>query len=76
MPLTTQVGRLERALAAVPRDDVRVVVTDLTGLDGPDLQAALDGLASGETSPFVLIGGRLVCTGSVDVEAVLAALAG
>ncbi len=48
---------------------------DLYDLDGADRDAALDAIVAGAPSPFVLVGGRLVCTGSIEVDAVLGALA-
>lgn len=74
MPVEHQVGRLERALVSRGRDRVRVAVTDLLDLPEVERHAALDAMVADEPSPYVLIGGRMVCTGSVDVEAVLAAL--
>ena len=75
MPVAFQVQRLRDALAAHLGIGFAVLDTDLYSLAGAERDAALDALGAGEPSPFVLLGGRLVCAGSVEVSAVLDALA-
>lgn len=74
MPVERQIERLESALAACGRDRVRIALTDLLDLAEAERHAALDAMVADEPSPYVIVGGRVVCTGSVDVEAVLASL--
>lgn len=75
MPVSAQIERLNRALAAREGDGFVVLSADLYSLEGSELDAALDAMVAGASSPFVLIAGRLVCTGAIEVPAVLAALA-
>jgi hypothetical protein len=74
MPVSAQMERLRRELAATGRTDVSVVDVDLYSLVGSERDVALDAVVAGKPSPFVLLGGHLVCTGSVEVPTVLAAL--
>jgi len=79
MPVSLQVERLKRALAARASDagsdgTVTVLEAELYALTGADRDAALDALVAGEPSPYVLLAGRLVCAGAVDSAAVLGAL--
>ena len=76
MPVSVQVDRLRRELAARFDGRYRVLDTDLYSLEGAERDAALDAVVAGEPSPFVLLDGRLVCTGAVELEAVLVALPG
>ena len=75
MPVAFQVQRLKDAVTERFGTGVAVNDTDLYSLAGAERDAALDALGAGEPSPFVLLGGRLVCAGSVEVSAVLDALA-
>ncbi len=75
MPVSVQIDRLRRELAGRSAAGVQVVETDLYALEGPDRDAALDAVVDGEPSPFVLMAGKVVCTGAVEIDAVLAALA-
>jgi hypothetical protein len=74
MPVSVQIARLERELASAVGGGFVVENTDLYSLEGSERDAALDAVVAGEPSPFVLMSGRLVCTGAVDVVAVLEAL--
>ena len=74
MPVSFQVDRLRNALAERFGDGYSVLAVDLYSLEGADRDAALDALGAGEPSPFVLIDGRLVGAGEVEVAAVLEAL--
>ena len=49
---------------------VRVVETSLYHLSGDERGAAIDALSSGAELPLVIAGGRVVCTGALDVEAI------
>ncbi len=75
MPVSLQIERLKRQLGDRLGNGFAVVSTDLYGLEGAERDAALDALVDGEPSPFVLLNGRLVCTGAVNLDAVLGALA-
>ena len=75
MPVTFQVERLNDALKERIGTGFSVRAADLYSLEGAERDAALDALGAGEPSPFVLLDGRLVCAGSVEVSAVLEALA-
>lgn len=75
MPVSLQVQRLRLDLARRVGDAVSVLEVDLYALTGADRDAALDALVAGAPSPYVLIGGRLVCTGAIDLEAIRAVLA-
>ena len=75
MPVSRQIEDLERALRSRVGKGTMVRNVDLYSLEGAERDAALDAVVAGEPSPFVLMGGRLVCTGVVDVNAVFDALA-
>lgn len=76
MPVSVQIDRLRVELGDRFERAPAVVSVDLYGLDpGPELDAALDAVVAGESSPFVLVGGRVVCIGKVDIDSVVAALA-
>ena len=75
MPVSLQIERLRRELAGRFGDGFLVLSTDLYSLEGVERDAALDAMVAGAPSPFVLVRGRLVCTGAVEVPAVLDALA-
>jgi hypothetical protein len=74
MPVSVQIARLERELASRSAEGVVVENTDLYSLEGTERDAALDAVVAGEPSPFVLMRGKLVCTGAVDTAAVLGEL--
>jgi hypothetical protein len=74
MPVSVQIARLERELVSRQTEGFVVENTDLYRLVGTERDAALDAVVAGEPSPFVLMCGRLVCTGAVDTSAVLDAL--
>ncbi len=75
MPVSLQVERLKRDLTEWGSATTSVLEVDLYSLTGVDRDAALDAIVSDIPSPYVLIDGRLVCSGPIDCEAVLAALA-
>jgi hypothetical protein len=74
MPVSLQIERLERELVERLGSGVSVVNIDLYDLAGAERDAALDAVVAGEPSPYVLMDGRLLCTGAVEVPAVLEAL--
>ena len=74
MPVSVQIDRLRRELASRFEGGFRVLSTDLYSLEGAERDAALDAVVAGEPSPFVLMDGRMVCVGAVEIDAVLAAL--
>ena len=75
MPVAFQVDRLNDVLKERMGSGFSVRSIDLYSLVGAERDAALDALGAGEPSPFVILDGRLVCAGSVEVSAVLEALA-
>jgi len=75
MPVVRQIERLISELDRRGTTGVIVLNPDLYALQGADREAALDALVAGKRSPYVLLDGTLVCTGSVEVDAVLGALA-
>lgn len=75
MPVSAQIERLRHELEGRYAGGWQVLSTDLYSLEGGEREAALDAVVAGKPSPFVLVGGQLVCSGVVEIEAVLAALA-
>ena len=75
MPVSVQIERLQRELLSRLGDGFSVLSSDLYSLEDRERDVALDALVAGAPSPFVLINGRLVCAGAVEVLAVLVALA-
>jgi len=75
MPLGLQAERLEQQQRARGLTRFAVSTPDLYDLNGVDREVALDAIIEGRPSPFVLVGGRLVCAGAVEVDAVMDALA-
>ena len=75
MPIAVQIERLRRELSARLGDGFSVQSTDLYSLEGSERDAALDAVGAGTPSPFVIVEGRIVCTGAVDTSTVLGALA-
>jgi hypothetical protein len=74
LPVATQIERLRVALAAKGPGAPAVELTDLMDLSDLDRTVALDAMCAAEPSPIVVLEGRLVCTGSVDIPAVLGVL--
>ena len=74
LPVSVQIDRLERELHRVLGEGFAVYEVELDQLMGAPREAAFDAVVAGEPSPFVLVGDRLVCTGSVDVAAVVGAI--
>ena len=74
LPVSAQIARLKLQLADNRLGAVSVDEVDLYSLTGAERDAALDALVAGEPSPLVLIDGRLVCSGSIALPDVLAAL--
>jgi len=74
LPVSAQVARLKVQLADRDLGAASVDEVDLYSLREADRDAALDALVAGEPSPFVLIDGRLVCSGSIVLADVVAAL--
>jgi hypothetical protein len=75
MPVSTQIERLRTALEPSFAGRASVLGVDLHTLEGVERELVLDAMVAGDPSPFVLVNGSLVCTGAVDVRAVLDALA-
>lgn len=73
MPIALQAERLEQALRGHGITRFAVSTPDLHDLEGVARDNALDAIAAGEPSPFVLVDDRIVCTGAVDADAVLGA---
>jgi hypothetical protein len=73
--VSAQIDRLRWILRAHLGDGFVVESAHLTELDPVEREAALDAIVAGTPSPFVFIGGSMVCSGAVDAPAVLKALA-
>jgi hypothetical protein len=74
-PISLQVERLKKQLADHFGYGFSVVSTDLYGLEDGERNVAIDAVVAGKQSPFVLVGDQLVCAGSVELPAILEALA-
>ena len=74
VPVSAQIDRLARELSAREGPAVCIYEVELEQLLGAQRDVACDALVAGEPSPFVLMGDLLVCTGSVDVQAVIEAI--
>jgi len=74
MPVEVQIQHLRREIANRPGADVPVLSVDLYSLEGDERHAAIDAMVAGEASPFVLLDGRVLCAGSVEIAMVLEAL--
>jgi hypothetical protein len=73
--VSAQIDRLRRILHTHLGAGFVVENADLTELDPAERESALDAIVAGTLSPFVFVGGSMVCSGAVDAPAVLAALA-
>lgn len=71
MPIAVQMQRLRDALAAAGIGDLAVVSAELADLDEGELQSAIDAVVACEPSPLVLLGGRIVCSGAVEIPLIL-----
>lgn len=69
MPLRFRLQVLEAQLNRI-RSGVQVAEADLLELLGQDREAAIDALSAGEEFPFVIVGGAVVCSGSLDVTVI------
>lgn len=74
MPVAVQIDRLERALAERAGDSFSVVSAGLADLARLERDVTIDAMVAGEPSPYVLVDGRIICTGSIELPAVFAAL--
>jgi hypothetical protein len=74
MPIALQAERLEQQLRSRGVTRFAVSTPDLYDLDGADRDVALDAIVEGRPSPYVIIEGRLVCSGAVRFDEVLAAV--
>jgi hypothetical protein len=74
MPIALQAERLEQQLRSRGVTRFAVSTPDLYDLDGADRDVALDAIVEGRPSPYVIIEGRLVCSGAVRLDEVLAAV--
>ncbi|MDO8880564.1 MAG: hypothetical protein Q7W44_07180 [Coriobacteriia bacterium] len=74
MPLQWRLHVLEVQLKERIGRPVRVVQRSLYHLAGTERTAAVDVLVSGAELPLVLVGDRVACTGSLDPDAVSAAI--
>jgi hypothetical protein len=53
---------------------VSVEESDLFGLIGAEREAAISGLLEQQPFPFVIVAGRLACTGSLDRDRIVSAI--
>jgi hypothetical protein len=74
VPVSVQIKRLTEELADRRLGGVSVAMANLLDLPEVERDVAVDAVVAGLPSPFVILGDRLICSGSVDVPAVLDAL--
>lgn len=74
MPLQWRLHVLEVQMNERAAQPVLVVETSLYHLAGAERDAAIDALVGGAELPLVLVGDRVACTGSFDLDAVHAAI--
>jgi hypothetical protein len=74
IPVSMQIENLNHELADRGLGDVSVMSVDLSELAEDEREAAVDALVAGLPSPFVVLGDRLICSGLVDVPAIIEAL--
>lgn len=74
MPLQWRLHVLGAQLNERTGRPIRVVETSLYHLAGTERGAAIDALSGGAELPLVIAGGRVVCTGALDVEAIASIL--
>jgi hypothetical protein len=74
MPLQWRLHVLEAQLKERTVRPIRVAETSLYHLAGVERGAAIDALVGGATLPLVLVGDRVACTGSLDADAIEAAI--
>jgi len=74
MPVSLQIERLERELKRDGGGNASVLLVDFDDLEGSERDAAFDAVVTGAPSPFVIVDGRLVCSGAIDIPAIIATL--
>lgn len=74
MPLQWRLHVLEVQLNERAPQPVVVAETSLYHLAGAERDAAIDALVGGAELPLVLVGDRVACTGSFDLDAIHAAI--
>lgn len=72
--VSAQMQRLRVALAAAGHGEHPVVSAEFADLEEDELQSAIDAVVAGEPSPLVLVDGRIVCSGSVEIPLILKSL--
>lgn len=72
MPAEQLVTMIEQRLAAADLGPVEVVAAELFDLAGQASTAVVDEMIFGSDFPMVLVADSVVCTGSVDFDAILA----
>jgi len=75
MPADWLVRTVEDRLAQEGIGPAEVVAAEIYELSPEQTTAILDEMVGGAPFPMVLVGERVVCTGGVDLEAVLEAAA-
>lgn len=74
-PLQSLLQVLEARLGQRVGRDVSIEEGDLYSLVGPERDAAIDALVAGLDTPLLMVAGRVVCAGGLDVGKVVDALA-
>ncbi len=74
MPVERQAELLEAALRERGIAGIAVDAPDLYDLEGDERDAALDAIVEGRPSPYVLVGGRLVSSGAIEMDSVFDAV--
>jgi hypothetical protein len=74
LPVSAQIDRLEAELKTRIGGGFSLYEVELEQLAGMPREVAFDAIVAGLPSPFVIVGDQLVCTGAVDVAAVIDAI--
>ncbi len=75
MPAETVTEALERALADAGLGPAEVTIAEIYQLSPAESTVIIDEMVAGAEFPMVLVGERVACTGTVDLQAVLEATA-
>lgn len=73
MPAEWFVSAIEERLAAAGKADTQVITAEIYQLTPGESTVVIDEMVAGSEFPMVVVGDRVVCTGGVDLQAVLEA---
>jgi hypothetical protein len=75
VPLSSRIEALEsRVRKELPSVELQVRQSDLYAVGAQDRGAVIDALVTAEGFPIALLEGKLICTGGLDADAIVAAL--